>query len=135
MQECASDGLATKLAELKHKQLILVDSAAVGPGHHIASVAGLKDIWVCSALHSLAHLKAQYQQVAHLQPAGMAITQTDLCLEGDALGGLTYELRIPLYWLGSGNRLPEGIEVADENSVCKRLLEPVPAHSSFAIAV
>jgi flagellar biosynthesis protein FlhF len=135
MQECASDGLATKLAELKHKQLILVDSAAVGPGYHIASIAGLKDIWVCSAVHSLAHLKAQYQQVAHLQPAGMAITQTDLCLEGDALGGLTYELRIPLYWLGSGNRLPEGIEVADENSVCKRLLEPVPAHSSLAIAV
>lgn len=135
MQECASDALEAKLAELKHKPLILVDSAAVGPGQHVASVAGLKDIWVCSALHSLAHLQAQYQQVAHLQPAGMAITQTDLCLEGDALAGLTYELRIPLYWLGSSNRLPEGIDVADENSVCKQLLEPMRVHSSLAIAV
>ena len=134
MQECAPDDLSMTLQNFKNKSLILVDTPAMCPNNRTGAVEGVKDIWVCSALHSLAHLRAQYQQVALLKPAGVVVTQTDLSIEGDALAGLLYDLRLPLYWLGTANCLPDGLETADEQNVSRWLFE-APQTRGFAIAV
>ncbi|MCR9261282.1 MAG: hypothetical protein NXH95_16290 [Pseudomonadaceae bacterium] len=134
MQECAPEALQDVLANFKNKTLILVDTPAITPARPLVALAGVKDIWVCSALHSVAHLRAQHQQVADLNPAGVAVTQTDLSIEGDALGNLLYELRLPLYWLGTANGLPDGLELADEPAV-EQWLFAAPQPQGFAIAV
>jgi len=134
MQECAPEELQATLAKFKNKSLILVDTPAISPSCSLITVNGVKDIWVCSALHSLGHLRAQYQQVAYLNPAGVAVTQSDLSIEGDALGNLLYELRLPLYWLGTANGLPDGLELADERTV-EQWLFAAPQSQGFAIAV
>ncbi len=134
MQECAPEELQAAIAKFKNKTLILVDTPAIAPSRPMISLNGVKDIWVCSALHSLAHLRAQHQQVAGLNPAGVAVTQTDLSVEGDALGNLLYELRLPLYWLGTANGLPDGLELADEQAVEQWLFAALQPQG-FAIAV
>ncbi len=134
MQECAPEDLQATLQKFKNKALILVDTPAIAPARPLIAISGVKDIWVCSALHSLAHLRAQHQQVAGLNPAGVAVTQTDLSIEGDALGGLLYDLRLPLYWLGTANGLPDGLELANEQSV-EQWLFATPQPQGFAIAV
>jgi flagellar biosynthesis protein FlhF len=134
MQECRPEELQAAVAKFKNKTLILVDTPAISPARPLMAINGVKDIWVCSALHSQAHLRAQHQQVADLNPAGVAVTQTDLSIEGDALGNLLYELRLPLYWLGTANGLPDGLELADEQSV-EQWLFAAPQPQGFAIAV
>ena len=134
MQECAPEELQAVIQKFKNKTLILVDTPASVSSRPLSAINGVKDIWVCSALHSLAHLRAQHQQLADLNPAGVAVTQTDLSIEGDALGNLLYELRLPVYWLGTANGLPDGLELADEKSV-EQWLFATPQPQGFAIAV
>ncbi|XOV81535.1 MAG: hypothetical protein ACFHXK_11680 [bacterium] len=134
MQECVPEDLHNTVQGFRNKLLVLVDTPAMGPGRSMTGLAGVQDIWVCSALHSLAHLRTQHQQVAGLSPAGVAVTQTDLCVEGDSLAGLLYDLRLPLYWLGSGNGLPDGLDMADEHKV-QQWLFTAPVTQGFAIAV
>lgn len=121
MRECSTGELPAVLAQLKHKRLVLVDSPAMELKRPMGAIASLQDIWVCSALHGSANLAAQYAVVQTLRPIGVVPTQLDQVIAADPIASLLYRWRLPLYWLGTGSRLPDGIDQADQDSLFRNL--------------
>ena len=121
MCECSPAELPDELTRLSSKALVLVDSPALELRQRYIPIAGLRDIWVCSALHGSANLTAQFNTVAALRPAGVVVTQLDQQAAPDGIASLLYQWRIPLYWLGISAHLPEGIDLADEETLYHNL--------------
>lgn len=134
MRECMPEELPAQLKQLSSKALVLIDSAALSLRKPATSVAGVQDIWVCSALHGAAQLEAQYEQVRGTRPAGIVVSQLDQSSDNDEISGLLYRWRIPLYWLGTSAQLPDGIEQANESSALQYLFDGQPT-AALDIAV
>jgi flagellar biosynthesis protein FlhF len=120
IQECTESELATSLARVARKPLVLIDTPAMHLRRPVRALAGVSDLWVCSALHSSAVLQAQYERVGAVKPVGVLVTQLDQSAESDELANLLYQWRLPVYWLGTDCELPGGIEQADSESVYLR---------------
>jgi flagellar biosynthesis GTPase FlhF len=121
MRECSASELPAVLTQLHSKGLVLVDSPAMELKRPIGAIGSLRDIWVCSALHGPANLAAQYAAVQSLRPIGVVPTQLDQVTAADPVANLLYRWRLPLYWLGTGSRLPDGIDQADEDTLFRNL--------------
>ena len=130
MRECSVGELPAILAQYSSKRLVLVDSPAMELRRPMGAITSLQDIWVCSALHGPANLAAQYAVVQTLRPVGVVPTQLDQVIAADPIASLLYRWRLPLYWLGTGSRLPDGIDQADEDSLFSNLFA---VHQSVAL--
>ena len=111
--ECAPHELGDIISTHGRKALVLVDTPAMIAGHMPPSITEVKDVWVCSALHSAHNLIAQHHQLQSLRPVGIVLTQLDQNNASDELASLIYQWRLPLYFLSTGSTLPGSIEVAD----------------------
>jgi flagellar biosynthesis GTPase FlhF len=128
MRECSPGELSQTLLEVGSKTLVLVDSPAIELKKRMTAVPGLHDLWVCSALHGADNLIAQHRAMQTLRPLGVVVTQVDQMAAADALANLLYQWRLPLYWLGNSSHLPEGIDLAEPDTLYANLFgmpEPV----------
>ncbi len=135
VEEVNPPQLKDALSRFAKKTLVLIDTPALSRGHGANPVDGVQDLWVCSALHGVQTLQAQYRAVVQSHPVGVVVTQVDQCEAGDDIANLLYQWRLPLYWLGTGSDLPDSIEIAENESLYRGLfpIQDVTARLDVAV--
>lgn len=101
------------LASVRHKRLVLIDSAGLCSGQQVPKACGAKEILVIPAswqANALRRLKSQFSDKFF---SGVALTHVD---QAETLGAgfsVLAQWGIPLVWVSRGAGLPDDIERAD----------------------
>ncbi|NKB98012.1 MAG: hypothetical protein GKR90_05880 [Pseudomonadales bacterium] len=113
--------------------LVLIDTAAIELQRRAPEpIAGVRDIFVCSAEHSVASLIAQRQACG--QPRVVAITHLDRPGDRLAVARWLHDSEQSVLFFGSSGYIPEGLEFASATSYAS-LFHIVDDHASSAISV
>lgn len=108
--------LLTTVDTFQNKDLILVDTTAAELSEP-EPIAGIADVFVCSAEHSIQSLDAQRQLCR--QPSYTAVTHLDRPGDHRAIGHWLSVTGQKLLAMGTSGYLPEGLEMASQETVQK----------------
>ena len=106
----------------RDKRLTLIDSCAAELEFH-SPVAGVQELTVLSALHSLCALDSQLEVLKQAQPGFLALTHVDQPFASKELLGWLRESNLQPVLTGSSAYVPGGLDVAEEANFAKLMGE------------
>jgi flagellar biosynthesis protein FlhF len=112
--------LAQLLAELSGYDLVLIDTAGRSPRDRegldslrtIAAISQIEVHLTVPAGATAAQVDELARRFAALQPRRLLFTKVDECDAAPELAAAPVRLRLPVTWLGTGQAVPEDLEVA-----------------------
>ena len=130
------------LAELRGKHMVLIDTVGMGQrdqmvAEQVAMLAGCGTPVKRLLLLNAASNRHTLDEVAHAYQgdglAGAIITKLDEAVTIGCALDTAIRHRLPLYYVASGQRVPEDLEMADSRPLVNRALDNPPAESSCAM--
>ncbi|WP_290633364.1 flagellar biosynthesis protein FlhF, partial [Aquisalimonas sp.] len=130
----SAEELETVLADLSDKRLVLVDTAGVSQrdmrlAEQFTTLKGVGDrirsYLVLSANTQLAALSATVKSYGGVEPSGCILTKTDDAASLGAALTVLLRHRLPVSFLGNGQRVPEDLMPADAGHLVQDALKLV----------